>query len=93
MPPRLGNRYVFVKIPPDGRCFWTGVWLGAFASKHQLLAWHRRPRNASGYTFGEDVVREKNMVMEWAMWLTSMPEDTHDRLEKGISSTREDIEA
>jgi len=93
LPPRLVDKFLFVKTPSDGRCFWSCLWLGIMASKQELLGWHQRPRNKMGVTVGQDADREKKVVCDWSLQLTGMPPETRDRIEKGQSAETDDIEA
>ena len=93
IPPKLMTESKIVDVAADGRCFWSAVWLGVAATKVQLLGWFKRGRTANGFAYHkEDISKEKDLVCHWALRLTDMPRKCHERLVKGKSSEREDID-
>ena len=93
IPPQLASNCLILKVPSNGICFWTCLWLAKAASQAEILGWHIRPRSALGFSSFEDTQKEVKAVKAWASQLPMMPEDTRERLEQGHSAEHGDIGA
>lgn len=90
--PRLLHQFTEIKVAPDGRCFWSCMWLAQAAFTDDVIAWFACPRSELGHALGEDSKRESLVVFRWASKLQSMPVLCLERLEKSVSVETEDIE-
>lgn len=90
--PRLCHQFTEIKVAPDGRCFWSCMWLARAAFTDDAIAWFARPRSELGHALGQDSKRESMVVFQWAKKLENMPRLCRERLETSVSVETEDIE-
>ncbi|CAK9086713.1 unnamed protein product [Durusdinium trenchii] len=64
IPPQMSMPYNMVRVPANGHCFWSCLFLATGASEKQFLGWAQRPRNQQGFTSGNDAKAEE--AAEWA---------------------------
>lgn len=92
IPPILAFPWVKIKVPADGRCLWSSLWVATVASPAQVLSWSRRPRNQTGFSSGGDIQVEKNLVWDWLkQFLDKMNASTRERVEKSIPAEDPDL--
>ena len=90
--PQMPSKHVLLRTQANGLCFWSCAWLFLKATPSQLLGWHTRQRNATGFPSSEESEMEKNLVFEWATSLPDMPEACRNRLLQHHSAENEDID-
>ena len=91
IPPQLTSTPMILKVPPNGICFWSCLWLSTAASRAEILGWHMRPRSRLGFASFEETQTESNVVKTWAKQLPMIPQDTLDRLLNNHSAEDQDI--
>lgn len=91
IPASLAEKTTVVKVPGDGGCFWSALWLACRATPTEVFAWWRRPRNSSGFPNSSDYTVEKGMVEMWAMSLPNIPDFVKKRIKMKYSAEKEDM--
>ena len=92
IPTQLNHQFVELRVAADGLCFWSCLWLSVVANSCETVAWHIRPRNASGFAAGDHCETERKVVFEWAhSFSATMSSSCRKRLEGHISVEDEDI--
>ena len=93
-PPALPQDSVLLRVPADGLCFWSSLFLARAATPDQLQGWYMRPRTSSGFGSPEEIQLERQMVVDYLseLRLKDMPEATWNRIAKWKSAVHSDIE-
>ena len=91
-PPQLNYKFLELRVPADGQCFWSCLWLSQEARTEEMVAWFVRPRNSQGFALGVVQKRESQVVSRWALQLENMPDATRARLKQKQSAEDEDLE-
>ena len=96
-PPRVGPA-VLVRVPADGLCFWSCLYLAANATPRELWAWNKRSRNTLGFPANQEYAVEQDKVFLWALGLSRIcniewPSCTKHRMRNKRSAEHEDMES
>lgn len=92
---RVPSPCIIFATQPNGRCFWSCLFLALAASLEQKSLWRLTPRNTNGYPIHQGRLKsEDEMVKSWALSLNKgdIPETIKERIEQSHTAEADDMD-